>query len=68
VYITNICWLTVFTEIIAVCSQNHTKPINESTLCGQNSELLIVNTGGTYSYHWGLKCSESTDFMSVNTV
>jgi hypothetical protein len=40
-------------EIIAVHTENHTKPIN--TLCGQNAELLIVKAGGTYSYHWALK-------------
>ena len=31
----------VYSEIIAVCSQIHTKHIN--TLCGQNVELLNVN-------------------------
>jgi len=30
----------LYTEIIAVCSQIHTKHIN--TLCGQNVELLNV--------------------------
>ena len=30
----------LYTEIIAVCSQIHTKHIN--TLCGQNIELLNV--------------------------
>jgi len=39
-------------EIIAVCSQINTKPIN--TLCGQNVELLNVKYGGTYSDHWAL--------------
>jgi hypothetical protein len=29
----------VFKEIIAVNSENYTKPIN--TLCGQNAELLL---------------------------
>jgi len=38
-------------EIIAVCSQIHTKHIN--TLCGQNTELVNV-IGGTYSDHWAL--------------
>jgi len=33
-------------EIIAVCSDSHTKHIN--TLCGQNGELLNVKPGGTY--------------------
>jgi hypothetical protein len=32
--------LMLYTEIIAVCSQIHTKHIN--TLCGQNGELLHV--------------------------
>ena len=31
----------LYMEIIAVCSQIHTKHIN--TLCGQNVELLNVN-------------------------
>ena len=42
----------LYREIIAVCSQIHTKHI--STLCGQNAELLnvklavhIATTGGT---------------------
>jgi hypothetical protein len=34
-------------EIIAVCSQIHTKHIN--TLCGQNVEFLNVKLGGTNS-------------------
>jgi hypothetical protein len=54
VFITKINWLIPFREIIAVCSVNHTKPIN--TLRGQNAQLLIVRAGGTYSYHWALKC------------
>jgi hypothetical protein len=50
--ITKINWLMLFREIIAVYSENHTRPIN--TLCGQNAELLIVKPG-TSSYHWVLK-------------
>jgi hypothetical protein len=38
-----------FKEIITVYYENNMKPIN--TLCGQNAELLIVKTDGTYSYH-----------------
>jgi hypothetical protein len=34
----------LYREIIAVCSQIHTKHIN--TLCGQNVELLNVKFGG----------------------
>ena len=37
----------LYREIIAVCSQIHTKHIN--TLCGQNVELLNVKTVFTYS-------------------
>ena len=37
----------LYREIMAVCSQIHTKHIN--ALCGQNVELLNVKTGGTYS-------------------
>jgi hypothetical protein len=47
--VTKINWLMLFAEIMAVCSENHARPIN--TKC----TLLIVKTGGTYSYHWGLK-------------
>ena len=36
-------------EIIAVCSQIHTKHIN--TLCGQNVELLNVKSGAIYCDH-----------------
>jgi len=43
----------VYREIIAVCSQIHTKHIN--TLCGQNVELLNVKLCGTYSDHRSLK-------------
>ena len=45
--------LMLYREIIAVCSEIHTKHIN--TLCGQNVELLNVKTGGIYSDHWALK-------------
>ena len=37
----------LYREIIAVCSQIHTKHIN--TLCGQNVEFMNVKTCGTYS-------------------
>ena len=36
--------LMLYREIIAVCSQIHTKHIN--TLCGKNVELLNVKPGG----------------------
>ena len=43
----------LYREIIAVCSQIHTKHIN--TPCGQNVELLNVEPGGTNSDHRYLK-------------
>jgi hypothetical protein len=43
----------LYWEIIAICSQIHTKHTN--TLCRQNVELLVVKLGGTYSNHWALK-------------
>jgi hypothetical protein len=46
----------LYSEIIAVCSEIHTKHIN--TLCGQNVELLNVKHGGTYSNQ--LKVKHST--------
>jgi hypothetical protein len=42
----------LYSEMIAVCSEIHTKHIN--TLCRQNVELLNVKPGGTYSNHWVL--------------
>ena len=42
----------LYREIIAVCSQIHTKHIN--TLCGYNVELLNFKAGITYSNHWDL--------------
>jgi hypothetical protein len=42
----------LYREIIAVCSEIHTKHIN--TLCGQNVEFVNVKPGGTYSNRWAL--------------
>jgi hypothetical protein len=39
----------LYSEIIAVCSEIHTKHIN--TLCGQNVEFVNVKLGRTYSNH-----------------
>jgi hypothetical protein len=36
-------------EIIAVYSENHTKPIN--TLYGQNEDFVNIKSCGTYKYH-----------------
>jgi hypothetical protein len=43
--------LMLYREIIAVCSQIHTKHIN--TVCGQNVELVNVKLGGANDDHWG---------------
>jgi hypothetical protein len=44
----------LYREIIAVCSEIHTKYIN--TLCGQNVGLQDVKpAGGAYSDHWAVK-------------
>ena len=40
----------LYEEIIAVCSEIHTKHIN--TLCGMKVEFVNVKPGGTYSDHW----------------
>jgi len=47
----------LYREIIAVCSEIHTKHIN--TLCGQNVEYANVKPGGTHSDHWALEGSIS---------
>jgi hypothetical protein len=45
--------VVLFREITAVYSENHMNPTK--TLCGQNTELLIVKAVGTYGYHQALK-------------
>jgi hypothetical protein len=49
VSVTKINWLMLFTEIIAVYSDNNTKHV--STLRGKNAVLLITKTGGIYKCH-----------------
>jgi sulfite reductase beta subunit-like hemoprotein len=39
----------LYREIIAVCSEIHTKHIN--ALCGQNVNFFNVTLGGTYNNH-----------------
>jgi hypothetical protein len=43
----------LYKEVIAVCSEIHTKHIN--TLSGQNVALLDVKPGGTYGDQQALK-------------
>ena len=54
----------LYREIIAVCSQIHTKHIN--TLCGQNVELLNAKPGGTYSDHWAVQ-SQRLEMQIIET-
>ena len=54
----------LYTEIIAVCSEIHTKHIN--TLCGQNVEFVYVKSDGTYSNHWALKGSARVAVADYN--
>ena len=55
----------LYGEIIAVCSQTHTKHIN--TLRGQNVELLNVKPGSTYSDHWCLTLWRPNYFFYFST-
>jgi len=43
----------LYREIIAVCSESHTKHTN--TLCGQNVQFVCVKRGGTFSNHMAAK-------------
>ena len=43
----------LYREIIAVCSEIHTKHTN--TQCGQNVVFVNDKRGGTYSDHWSLE-------------
>jgi hypothetical protein len=50
----------LYSEIIAVCSEIHTKHIHR--LCGQNVEFVNVKHGGTYSNHWALEDNHSSAY------
>jgi len=47
----------LYSEIIAVFSEIHTKHINTVCVCvcGQNVEFANIKPGGTYGNHWVLK-------------
>ena len=53
----------LYREIIAVCSQIHTKHIN--ILCGQNVDRLNVTPGGSYSNHYNLYLNGLTSIFST---
>ena len=54
--------LMLYREIIAVCSEIHTQPIN--TLCGQKVEFVNFKPGVTYSDH----CVVYSDYCAVHIV
>jgi hypothetical protein len=57
----------LYREVIAVCSEIHTKHVNR--LCGQNVEFVNVKPGGIYSNRWALegKVSIFTHLVRVCT-
>ena len=62
--------LKLYREIIAVCSEIHTKRINK--LCGENVELLNVKSGSIYSNGWVEKLiyiiHKYSPYRAVNTL
>jgi hypothetical protein len=55
--------LMLYREIIAVCSQIHTKHV--STLCGQNVELWTFNPRGIESDYWVLNDYTGCTFVHM---
>jgi hypothetical protein len=55
----------LYREIIAVCSQIHTKHVN--TLCGLNVEFVNVKLM-VYSGHWTLESYRFSPYRAVNTL
>jgi hypothetical protein len=54
----------LYREIIAICSEIHTKHIN--TLCGQDVELLNGKLGVTYSDHWAVQTVTTSPKKIIN--
>jgi hypothetical protein len=55
----------LYSEIIAVCSQIHTKHVN--ALCEQSVEFFYAKTVGTGSNYWFLK-AQCSDYLHRGTV
>jgi hypothetical protein len=55
----------LYSKIIAVCPQIHTKHIN--TLCGQNVELLDVNLA-VHIVNIEPNCAKTTNFLATCNV
>ena len=55
----------LYREIIAVCSQIHTKHIN--TLCAQNVELLNMLSDGTYSKQRSVMASKAVYRLELHS-
>ena len=51
----------LYREIIAVCSEIHTKHIN--TAVWQNVEFLSVKLSGAHNTHWALKGEHTYIFL-----
>jgi hypothetical protein len=54
----------LYREIIAVCTEIHTKHIN--TLCGQKVEFVNVKPGGTYSNNRAVNGQSISFFLHKN--
>jgi hypothetical protein len=54
----------LYREIMAVCSEIHTKHIN--TLCGPSVEMLNIKHGGTYNDHWAVNRQHAPNHSDVN--
>jgi len=56
----------LYREIIAVCSEIHTKHMN--ALCGLNVEFVSVKPVGTYSDHWALNINMAAVFWTAFSI
>jgi hypothetical protein len=52
----------LYREIIAVCSEIHTK--HTSTLCCENAQFLMLRQA-VYSHHWAVMCQDQIPSLLV---